>query len=145
MAQTRSAPRNRAATRIAPMVAVANQQSGESRTSISFMNTGIENSAQANESAPGGDGNSPLLRRNGGTREACAHCWAKIVDGHWFCRLPQNGNREVHAEGLAILLCSPRCALRYFEALRRRDNDFISDYEQHQHSVHFLVDGEKPA
>ena len=109
------------------------------------MKATVEHSPQSNESAPAGDGNSTLLRRDGETRQACGHCRAEIVDGHWFCRLPQNGNGEAHAESLAILLCTPRCALRHFEALRPRDNDFISDYDQHEYTVHFLVDGEKPA
>jgi len=56
--------------------------------------------------------------RNGEARPSCILCQAKIVDSQWFCRLPQNGNGDAHAESLSILLCSPRCALRHFETLR---------------------------
>jgi len=44
MAQTRSAPRNRAATRIAPVDSVSNQKPGDSRGGNSFRKTRIEKS-----------------------------------------------------------------------------------------------------
>jgi hypothetical protein len=86
----------------------------------------------------------PTLR-NGEARPSCVVCRAEIVDNQWFCRLPQNGNGDAHAEGVSILLCSPRCALKHFETLRPHDNGFDSDYDQNEHTFHFLVDGEKPA
>jgi hypothetical protein len=33
----------------------------------------------------------------------------------------------------------------YFAALRPPDNGFDPDYDQHEHTFHFLVDGERPA
>jgi hypothetical protein len=107
------------------------------------MNTMIS-SNDRNEGPPGTTGISAASQRNGEARPSCIICQAKIVNNQWFCRLPRNGNGEAHAESLAILLCSPRCALRHFAALRPCDNGFDSDYDQHEHTFHFLVDGEKP-
>ena len=88
---------------------------------------------------------SEAIQRNGEARPSCFVCQAKIADNQWFCRLPQNGNGDAHAESGSILLCSPRCALRHFETLRPHGNGFESDCEQYEHTVHFLVDGERPS
>jgi len=95
--------------------------------------------------APFATANSVASQRNGEARPSCIVCRAETVDNNWFCRLPTNGNGESNPESLYILLCSPRCALRYFATLRPHDNGFDSDYEQHEQLFHFLVDGEKPA
>jgi DNA-binding NarL/FixJ family response regulator len=99
-------------------------------------NISVKQSLHSNEDAPAGDGNSTLLRRDGKTRQACAHCRADIVDGHWFCRLP--GDRE-HA-----LLCSPSCALRYFDRSHVGRNGSDQDWGLHEHRFHFFANGEKP-
>ena len=96
-----------------------------------------------NNGEPAIIGVSDASQRRGEGRPSCIVCQAEIVDNHWFCRLPQNRNGEAHAESLAILLCSPRCALRHFAALRPHDNRFDSDYEQYE-PFHFLADGENP-
>ena len=102
-------------------------------------------------SSPETDGAAPptgipdACRRHGEARPSCIVCQAKMVDDHWFCRLHESGNGESNPENRKILLCSPRCALRHFATLYPHDNGFDSDYEQHEHTVHFLVDGEKPA
>jgi hypothetical protein len=94
--------------------------------------------------APLASPSSVATLRNGEVRPSCIVCRAKIGNNQWFCRLPQNGNSDAHAESVSILLCSPRCALRYFEILRPRRNGFESDCEQYDHTVQFLVDGERP-
>jgi hypothetical protein len=99
-------------------------------------------------SPPETDGAAPATgipdasRRRGEARPSCLICQAEIVDNHWFCRLPQNGNGNGDSENLTILFCSPRCALCHFATLRPGDNGFASDYEQHEPIVHFLIDGE---
>ena len=45
---------------------------------------------------------------------ACFVCQKPIVDGQWFCRLPQK-NGAPDSQTRKILLCSPSCAYRYFE------------------------------
>jgi len=77
-------------------------------------------------------------RRRGEARPSCIVCHAEIVDEHWFCRLPESGNGESNPENRKILLCSPRCVLRHFATLCPHENGFDSDYEQHQHTFHFL-------
>ena len=84
------------------------------------------------------------LQRNGETRPSCVVCLAEIVDNQWFCRRPRNGNGEASAESLTILLCSSRCALRHFATLCPHDNGF-DEYEHHERTVHFLINGDKPA
>lgn len=44
---------------------------------------------------------------------ACFVCQKPIVDGQWFCRLPQKDG-AVDPRTTRILLCSPGCAFRYF-------------------------------
>jgi hypothetical protein len=44
----------------------------------------------------------------------CIVCQKPIVDGQWFCRLPQNNNRTANSQEAKISLCSPGCACRYF-------------------------------
>jgi len=103
------------------------------------MNSTLETNGSAlNGSLPGAS------QRNGDGRPSCLVCRAEIVGNQWFCRLPQNGNGNGHSENLTILLCSPRCALRHFETLRPRDNGFDFDYDAHEHTFHFLIDGETP-
>ena len=102
------------------------------------------NSSLKTNDAPPDRGISDAFQRNGDARPRCIVCQAEIVDDHWFCRLPESGNGQSNPENRKILLCSPRCVLRHFAALRPHDNGFDSDYEQYE-PFHFLVDGEKPA
>jgi hypothetical protein len=44
----------------------------------------------------------------------CVVCQKPIVDGQWFCRVPQKNDRVADAQGTKLLLCSPGCAYRYF-------------------------------
>jgi hypothetical protein len=39
----------------------------------------------------------------------CFECKKQILDGQWFCRLPQTSDGSAK-----ILLCSPSCAYRHF-------------------------------
>jgi len=43
----------------------------------------------------------------------CFVCQKPIVDNQWFCRVPQK-NDAPDSETKRILLCSARCAFRYF-------------------------------
>ena len=83
-------------------------------------------------------------RVNADARRSCVVCRAGIVDNHWFCRLPQNGNGESDPSSLYLLLCCPCCALRHFAFLHPRSNGFDPDNYQFERSIHLLVDGEKP-
>ena len=94
--------------------------------------------------APLASASSVASQRNGETRPSCIVCRAEIVDNHWFCRLPQNGNGNADPESLTILLCSPRCALRHFATLHPRDNGF-DEYEHRERPFHFLINGEMAA
>ena len=42
-------------------------------------------------------------------QQICFACGREIVEGRWFCRVPREAKR--------IVLCCPRCALRYFDTL----------------------------
>ena len=86
----------------------------------------MNSSLKANDALPA-TGISDAFQRNGHARPSCIVCQAEIVDDHWFCRLRQNGNGNGDSESRIILLCSPRCALRHFAALRPHDNGFDSD------------------
>jgi hypothetical protein len=97
--------------------------------------------------------NSLASFRNGEARPTCIVCRAEILDNQWFCRLSQNGNGngngngsgDAHGESPAILLCSPRCALRHFGASRPPDNGFDSDFEPYERTFSFFMDGEASA
>ncbi len=95
----------------------------------------VKDSLQSNDAARAGYGNSSLLRRNGEIRQTCAHCQAEIVDGHWFSRLPGN-------EG-PTLLCSPSCALHYFDRLHIDSNGSDEDWESPEPRFDFLIDEER--
>lgn len=76
------------------------------------------------------------MARNGGMRQTCAHCQAEIVDGHWFCRLPVNED--------ATFLCSPSCALHFFDRSRGERNRTDQVWETCEQRFHFFVKGEQP-
>ena len=78
-------------------------------------------SLKPTEAAPAGARNSGFLRRDGETRQTCANCRAEIVDDHWFCRLPGNEGR--------VILCSPFCAMLYFERSPAERNGGDADAE----------------
>jgi hypothetical protein len=101
-------------------------------------------SFETTAATPAITGVSDASQRNGEPRASCAVCRAKIVDDHWFCRLPQNGNGNVDSESLKILLCSPRCALRHLATLRPRDNGTHSDYEPYERTFQFFREEDKP-
>jgi ribosomal protein L24E len=42
-----------------------------------------------------------------GAQQKCFVCHKNIADDRWFCRVPRDGRR--------IVLCSTKCALRYFD------------------------------
>jgi hypothetical protein len=51
----------------------------------------------------------------GAAEQKCFVCGKEITDG-WFCRIPRDGGR--------IVLCSPSCAMRFFE------NSFSTAHER---------------
>jgi hypothetical protein len=70
-------------------------------------------------------------------QQKCFACDKAIVDGGWFCKIPSE-------EKQPVLLCSPRCALRYFDSLRPTTNGHEIERAACERSVHFLVVDEKP-
>ena len=58
----------------------------------------------------GGSDSNPVVTVLGidDSPHKCFTCDKEIADGGWFCRLPRGGTR--------IVLCSPGCAIRYFDA-----------------------------
>jgi hypothetical protein len=49
-----------------------------------------------------------VTRSNGEAPQKCFICGKELANG-WFCRIPRDGISS-------ILLCSPSCALRHFDA-----------------------------
>jgi hypothetical protein len=70
-------------------------------------------------------------------QQKCSVCETEIVDDRPFCKIP-------HKEEPALLLCCPRCALRYFDTLHPATNGEELDQAAFERSVHFFVNGEKP-
>jgi hypothetical protein len=68
-------------------------------------------------------------------RQKCFACDKEIGDGYCFCKIPRKKEPTV-------VLCSPRCALRYFDSLHPITNLEERDRAEHEPSVHFLGDGE---
>lgn len=69
--------------------------------------------------------------------QKCAVCESEIVDDHPFCK--------IHCEKKSTaVLCSPRCALRYFDALHPITNLEEQDRAEYERNAHFLVNGEMP-
>jgi hypothetical protein len=79
--------------------------------------------------------NQNSLTRND-TRQKCFVCETEIVDGRSFCK--------VNRESEKVVLCSPRCALRYFDSLNPPTNGDEQSRAASEQSLHFLVDEEKP-
>ncbi len=69
--------------------------------------------------------------------QKCFVCEKEIVDGRWFCRIPRK-------EEPVVVLCSPRCALGYFESLHPITDLEELDRAAYERSLHFAVDGEMP-
>jgi hypothetical protein len=70
-------------------------------------------------------------------QQKCLVCDKEIRDGAWFCKIPRE-------EKPTVVLCSSRCALRYFDSLHPTANSDELDRAAFERSVRFLVDGEKP-
>jgi hypothetical protein len=70
-------------------------------------------------------------------QQKCLFCDKEIGDGAWFCKIPREKKPTV-------VLCCPRCALRYFDTLPPATNGDEPDRAAGERSVHFLMDGEKP-
>jgi hypothetical protein len=69
--------------------------------------------------------------------QKCHVCDKEIGDAPRFCRI-------LRQEKPAVVLCSPRCALRYFDTLRPAPNGDESDRAACERSFHFVMDGEMP-
>jgi len=76
--------------------------------------------------------------------QICIVCRREILDSQWFCRLPQDRVAVSNGEIRAHLICTPRCVLRHFEALRPEPNGYEEDSIRAERSLHMLIDGEKP-
>ena len=72
-----------------------------------------------------GDDNGP---------QKCFICSKDLAASGWFCRIPSADNR--------IVLCSPHCALGYFDLLHPTTIVKESDRADYEGRVHFLVNGE---
>jgi hypothetical protein len=83
-----------------------------------------------------GSNNNNSSARND-PQQKCFACDRKIVDGGWFCKIPS-------VEKPTVILCSPRCAIRYFDALPPPTNGHEIEHAACERSVHFLVVDEKP-
>lgn len=99
-------------------------------------NFSVNRSPQSHEAAPAADGKPHFLGRNGEMHQLCGHCLADIVNGHWFCRLP--------GSEATTLLCSPPCALRYFDRSHTERNGSAQDWDSYEHRFHFFINGEQP-
>lgn len=91
--------------------------------------------------ATGGNLPSRLSESSREQGAACVSCRVRIIDNHWFCRLPQNGNGFLDSENLRLVLCSPRCAIKYFKGLRPARNGYDEELER---TIAFLIGDEKP-
>jgi len=56
---------------------------------------------EANKTANDADRISNVLQRNGNARDNCINCHKQIMDGHWFCRLPEGDGRQKDSEEFA--------------------------------------------
>jgi hypothetical protein len=74
---------------------------------------------------------------NGKARQKCFVCGQEIADGPWFCKIPRE-------EKPTVLLCCPRCALRYFDSPHPAAIGEEQDRANYEQSLPFLVDAEKP-
>jgi hypothetical protein len=70
-------------------------------------------------------------------QQKCLVCDSKIVDDRPFCKIPRK-------EEPTVVLCSPRCALCYFDTLHPATNGDELDRAAYERSVHFVMSGEKP-
>ena len=68
-------------------------------------------------------------------RQKCFVCDKEIADGAWFCKIPREKEPTV-------LLCCPRCALRYFDTVHPTTNGDELNRPAHERSAHFSVNGE---
>src|SRR5262249_34936575 len=95
----------------------------------------VKQSAHSNEPALAAANNAISFGGNGEMHQTCARCQAEIVDGHWFCRLPGNAR--------PTLLCSPSCALRYFDRTHVERNGSDRNWESDESRFHFFINGEQ--
>ena len=65
-------------------------------------------------------------------QQKCFVCDKEIVDGRWFCK--------VFRESKRVVLCCPRCALRYFETLHPTADGDERNRAAYEQSLHFLVE-----
>jgi len=75
---------------------------------------------------------------------ACFVCQKSIVDGQWFCRVPQKADGAAAPQEAKILLCSSICALRYFGDSQPGGNGFELNYDGYERSRQ-VAEGQKPS
>jgi hypothetical protein len=68
--------------------------------------------------------------------QKCFVCDEEILDGRSFCKIPRKEK--------PIVLCCPRCVLRYFDSPRPTTNGDEIERAACERSLHFLVGDEKP-
>lgn len=63
----------------------------------------------------------------------CHVCDVDVSSG-WFARIPRGEE--------TVLLCSPECAMRYFESLSPAEDSVAQELAANEHRLHFLVNQE---
>ncbi len=65
-------------------------------------------------------------------QQKCLVCNKEIMDGYWFCRIPRK-------EEPAVVLCSPKCALRYFDSLCQKTTATEIERAAYERDLHSLA------
>jgi hypothetical protein len=74
------------------------------------------------------------LRQDNSVLQKCFVCGKDAAAGGWFCQIPREDKR--------IALCSPYCALSYFNTGNPASDANGLERADYQDRVHFLVNGE---
>ena len=98
-------------------------------------------SGSGNPPSPRAAREPPANRRQAGTTpqddnkpQKCFVCGKEVPAGGWFCRIPREEDK--------IVLCSPLCALGYFDAFESASNPDKPDLADYEHRVRFFTNGD---
>ena len=64
-----------------------------------------------------------------GVRQKCFGCSKETPEDQWFCRVPRGPER--------IVLCSPSCAIRRFDASHRNGDGARDDFQDYERRLQF--------
>jgi hypothetical protein len=81
-----------------------------------------------------GSQQSGTLRQDNGVLQKCFVCGKDAEAGGWFCQILREDKR--------IALCSPYCALSYFNTGKPASDANGLERADYQDRVHFVVNGE---